>query len=110
MAIEINDIVNMIEHWLDTPPNGYFSQGYGADVRSLLLKELSADNADNLLKKLRLDIPLLNRLSDSQLNVTTAEADFDKLFVYLNVGNLNIELGEAKIETSNQDYYNVRAQ
>lgn len=110
MAIEINNIVNMIEHWLSTPPNGYFGQSYGADVRSMLLRELSADNADNLLKKLRLDIPLLNRLGDNQLSVTTLEADFDKLYVYLNVGGFNIELGEAQTETSNQDYYNVRAQ
>lgn len=110
MAIEISNIVNMIEHWLSTPPNGYFGQSYGADVRSMLLRELSADNADNLLKKLRLDIPLLNRLGDNQLSVTTLEADFDKLYVYLNVGGFNIELGEAQTETSNQDYYNVRAQ
>lgn len=110
MAIDAQNIVEMIEHWLSTPPNGYFGQGYGADVRSMLLKELSADNADNLLKKLRADIPLLNQLSENQLSVTTLEADFDKLYVYLNVGGVNIELGEAQTETSEQDFYNVRAQ
>lgn len=110
MTIEAADIVGMVEHWMATPPNGYFGQGYGADVRSLLLKELSADNADNLLKKLRTDIPLLNQLGESQLSITTSKRDFDKLYVYLNVGYINIELGEAQTETSNQDFYNVRAQ
>lgn len=110
MTIEAADIKNMVEHWLSTPPNGYFGQGYGADVRSMLLKELSADNADGLLKKLRLDIPILNQLNENQLSISTQEADFDKLHVYLNIGGINIELGEAQTETSNQDFYNVRAQ
>lgn len=110
MTIEAADIKNMVEHWLSTPPNGYFGQGYGADVRSMLLKELSADNADGLLKKLRLDIPILNQLNENQLSISTQEADFDKLYIYLNIGGINIELGEAQTETSNQDFYNVRAQ
>lgn len=110
MTIEATDIKNMVEHWLATPPHGYFGQGYGADVRSMLLRELSADNADNLLKKLRLDIPILNQLSENQLSINTLADGFDKLYVYLNIGNINIELGEAKTETSNQDFYNVRAQ
>lgn len=110
MTIEATDIKNMVEHWLATPPNGYFGQGYGADVRSMLLKELSADNADSLLKKLRLDIPILNQLDENQLSISTQEADFDKLYVYLSIGGINIELGEAQTETANQDFYNVRAQ
>lgn len=110
MSIEATDIKNMVEHWLSTPPNSYFGQSYGADVRSMLLKELSADNADSLLKKLRADIPLLNQLNENQLSVSTLTADFDKLYVYLNIGGINIELGEAETETLNQDFYNVRAQ
>lgn len=100
----------MIEHWLQTPPNSYFGQSYGADVRNMLLRELSADNADKLLVQLRRDIPLLNGLDDSQLSIDTATADFDKLYVYLRVGNIAISLGESKTETVDQDYYNVRAQ
>lgn len=107
--IDAAKIKAMIEHWLDTPPNGYFAQGYGADVRNMLLRELSSDNADKLLKKLRTDIPLINQLDDSQLNISTETRDFDKLYVYLFIGNIAINLGEAKTENSNQDYYDVRA-
>lgn len=110
MAIEATDIQKMVEHWLSTPPNGYFGQSYGADVRSMLLKELSTDNADSLLKKLRTDIPLLNQLNENQLSISTLAVDFDKLYVYLNIGLINIELGEASNETLNQDFYDVRAQ
>ena len=108
--IDSIDVKAMVTHWLDTPPNGYFAQSYGADVRAMLLRELSADNADALLKKLRLDIPLLNSLDESQLSVSTTTTGFDKLNVYLTIGTIDIELGEAKIETLEQDYYDVRAQ
>ena len=108
--IDADKIKAMVNHWLDTPPNGYFGQSYGADVRNMLLRELSSDNADNLLKKLRQDIPLIAQLDDSQLSIDTETRDFDKLYVYLFIGNIAIDLGEAKTENSDQDYYNVRAQ
>lgn len=108
--INADKIKAMVNHWLDTPPNGYFAQGYGADVRSMLLRELSGDNADALLKKLRTDIPLINQLDDSQVDISTETRDFDKIYVYLFIGNIAIELGEAKTENSDQDYYDVRAQ
>lgn len=108
--IDAAKIKVMVEHWLNTPPNGYFGQSYGADVRNMLLRELSSDNADNLLKKLRQDIPLIDQLDDSQLSIDTETRDFDKLYVYLFIGNIAIDLGEAKTENSDQDYYDVRAQ
>lgn len=108
--IDALKIKAMVTHWLKTPPNGYFGQSYGADVRNMLLRELSSDNADALLRKLRLDIPLLNQLDDSQLSIDTITEGFDKLYVYLLIGNIAINLGEAKTENSDQDYYDVRAQ
>lgn len=108
--IDAAKIKAMVNHWLSTPPNGYFGQSYGADVRNMLLRELSSDNADNLLKKLRQDIPLIAQLDDSQLSINTETRGFDKLYVYLFIGNIAIDLGEAKTENSDQDYYDVRAQ
>jgi len=108
--IDSNDIRRMIVHWLDTPPNGYFAQGYGSDVKVMLLRELSADNADALLEKLRQDIPLLAGLNDSQLRIETATQGFDTLLVYLRVGSIEIMLSEPQTDTTNQDYYDVRAQ
>lgn len=108
--IDSKKVQAMIEHWLNTPPNGYFGQSYGADIRNMLLRELSSDNADALLKKLRADIPLLDQLNDDQLSINTATQDFDKLHIYLRVGNIAISLGETTPETTDQDYYDVRAQ
>lgn len=100
----------MVEHWLDTPPNGYFAQSYGADVRIMLLRDLSSQNADNLLKQLRRDIPILNQLDDSQLSISTNTAGCDQLYVYLLIGGIVIELGETNPQTADQDFYDVRAQ
>lgn len=108
--IDGDKIKAMIEHWLSTPPNGYFAQSYGADVRNLLLRDLSSANADKLLKKLRRDIPLMDQLDDSQLSIGTEQIGFDQLHVYLIVGNINIKLGESKPQTADQDFYDVRAQ
>lgn len=108
--IDAKDIKAMINHWLATPPNGYFGQSYGADVRNVLLRELTTDSADNLLKQIRRDIPLLGSLEDSQLSIETEMSGFDGLYVYLMVGNIGIKLGESKTETADQDYYDVRAQ
>lgn len=110
LMIDAVKIKAMIEHWMAAPPNGYFGQSYGADVRNMLLRELSTDNADNLLAQLRRDIPLLNGLDDSQLSIDTATADFDKIYVYLRVGGIAISLGESQTQTVDQDYYDVRAQ
>ncbi|WP_010197097.1 hypothetical protein [Psychrobacter sp. PAMC 21119] len=100
----------MIDHWLSTPPNGYFGQAYGADVRNLLLRDLSSTNADQLIKQLRRDIPLVNQLDDSQISVNTEQVGFDELHVYLSIGNIDIKLGESTPQNADQDYYNVRAQ
>ncbi|MDN5565898.1 MAG: hypothetical protein L0G25_03770 [Psychrobacter sp.] len=86
--IDEQKITAMVTHWLETPPNSYFGQGYGADVRSMLLQKLSSDNADALLKKLRLDILLMATLDDSQLNISTATDGFDKVYTYLSAISL----------------------
>lgn len=108
--INANDVRRMIDHWLSTPPNGYFAQGYGADVKIMLLRELSSSNADALLEKLKQDIPLLKQLDDDQLRIETETVAFDRLNVYLMVGEIAIMLSEPETQTTDQDFYDVRAQ
>lgn len=108
--IDAAKVKAMVEHWLATPPNGYFGSGYGADIRTMLLRDLSADSADALLKKLRTDIPLLDQFSDNQLRVETTISGHDSLYVYLMIGAIQFTLGESTTETLDQDYYDVRAQ
>ncbi|WP_296405413.1 hypothetical protein [Psychrobacter sp.] len=107
--ITAENIKAMIHHWLNTPPNGYFSQSYGADAKALLLKELSAEVADSFIDKLRLDIPLIGRLNDNQLSISTQPVGFDQLNVFLSIGDIDIRLNDNPITDIEQDYYNVSA-
>lgn len=108
--ITAEHIRQMIIHWLDTPPNGYFAQGYGADAKAMLLKELSADVADEFLSKLRADIPIINTLDEDQLSISIETVGFDTINVVLSIGGIDIQLNENPITDIDQDYYNVSAQ
>ncbi len=110
--ITAEHIINMINHWLSTPPNGYFAQSYGADVKAMLLKNPSSENADKFLDKLRADIPLLADFDSSQLSIESKMIDFEKEKIYLFVGNMPIFLGDTQDKLNNQigqDYYDSRA-
>lgn len=108
--ITAEHIRQMITHWLDTPPNGYFAQSYGADAKAMLLKELSADVADEFLSKLRADIPIINTLDEDQLSISIETVGFDTINVILSIGGIDIQLNENPITDIDQDYYNVSAQ
>ena len=107
--ITAETIRDMVTHWLNTPPNGYFSQSYGADAKAMLLRELSADTADVFIDKLRRDIPLIGTLSDDQLSISTEMVGFDRLNVFLSIGSIDIQLNDNPITDIDQDYYNVSA-
>lgn len=107
--ITAEHIRQMIIHWLDTPPNGFFSQSYGADAKAMLLRELSADTADDFLDKLRRDIPLIGTLDEDQLSISIETIDFDKLNVVLSIGDIDIQLNDDPITDIEQDYYNVNS-
>lgn len=108
--ISPEQLVNMINHWLDTPPNGYFAQGYGADVRAMLLKDPTTNNADKFLAKLREDMPLFANFNDDRLSIEIQTQEFDKLKVYLFIGNIPVLLGDSINQHSfGQDYYDSRA-
>lgn len=108
--IDTQKIVNMINHWLATPVNGYFSQSYGSNVKEQLLKNLSAFSADNFLKKLKTDIPILSQLDSEQLGIVTQMPDFENVYVYIQLGKVFIEVGVTNSnKDTNQDYYNVAA-
>lgn len=109
--IDAEKITNMVGHWLSTPPNGYFGQGYGSDTKSLLLRELSANTADQLLAQLRQQIPILNQLNDDQLSIHEETSGFDTKLIYLSIGNISILLDDDNANnTADQDYYDISAQ
>lgn len=94
--ISKKDIIDMIQHWLATPPNGYLGDGYGADLKSLLQSPMTYGIADALLAKMRIDIPLVAALPSSALNVYAVDEGPDKRIIYIDVAGETIPLGSTQ--------------
>lgn len=109
--IDTAQIVAMIEHWLTTPPNGYFGSSYGADLSSLLLRPLSVEVADRFIAKMRIDLPVVNRLSAEELGIYEAAQGFERKIIVLQVGNIGIDLTAMydNMSSNQGEFYNVGA-
>lgn len=98
MIIERKDVLSMIEHWLSTPPNAYFGLDYGADLNGFLLVAMSEHDANQFIAKLKRDIPLL---ADVDINLFAEEIAVDKKRMYLQVGEVMIDLAQFNQGLSN---------
>lgn len=105
--ISTSHVVAMIEHWLATPPNGYFGSSYGNNLAEQLLKNTSAFTADAFLAKMKKDIPILDELGD-ELNIVQSHEGFERVRVYIQLGDIHIEVKPHTNHTQ-QDFYHVAA-
>ena len=80
-----SSVQGMITHWLHTPINGYLGSGYGQDTKSLLHRPQSVSDADEYLAKLRNDVPVLQALPASSVNLYGVQTPPDRLDVVLEV-------------------------
>lgn len=109
MAIDNERVVAMLAHWLATPVHGFFGSDYGADLASLLLKPLSQSGADQLLAKLKRDIPILASLDSDTLSVTGTQEGFETMRYFLKLGSIYIPL-ERPALTGSGETFRVDAQ
>lgn len=79
------DISDDVTHWLGCPPNGYLGSDYGSDVKSLLMMPMASPAADDLISKMRLDIPLLSLAPPGAVSVSSMDADIDKKVILIEV-------------------------
>lgn len=93
--IDRSDILAMLDHWLNTPVNGYFGSGYGADLNSLLLKSMTSDVADRFIEKMKRDLPILQQLDADQLAIYSTDQGFERKVIVLQVGDIAIDLTSA---------------
>lgn len=108
-VLALQEAKQIIVHWLNTPVNGYYGQSYGADLNSLLLQPMTARTADQLLAKLKRDIPLLSNLNSDQLSVRELVLGHDKKQLFIALGDVYIPLEKTNIITSGETY-NANAQ
>ncbi|AWL27146.1 hypothetical protein DJ533_00230 (plasmid) [Acinetobacter defluvii] len=100
----------IIEHWLNTPPNGYIGVNYGRNLAEILLKPMSVDSADLILQWIKEDIPLLRGLSSEELMIMSEDVGFDKKLFYIQIGQVLIPLQNKNVDEQMGDNYYANAQ
>lgn len=79
------DIAAMIQHWLETPVNGYLGSDYGQDLPSLLHNPFSDGGADAFIQKMKQDIPILQALPAGSVNIYTRDSSPDNREILIEV-------------------------
>ena len=104
---EVSDI---LDHWANTPANSYRGSRYGENFSRLPFQTMSTDIADQLLDKIKGDIPLFANLNSDDLQVLSEDLGFDKKRIYIAVGNVVIPIATADTKNIEGDTFNANAQ
>lgn len=86
------DVEKMVRHWLATPVNSYLGSDYGFDKEALLFSPLTMSAADEVIEKLRRDVPVLDILPSHAINLYSVPVSPDKLHFILEIGELTIDI------------------
>lgn len=84
------DIEEWVRHWLSTPINTYLGSDYGFDKQVLLHTPLSENNANEMIAKLRRDVPVLSIVPDGEINIFSIPVPPDKLQIIIQIGNITV--------------------
>ncbi|MGL5947913.1 MAG: hypothetical protein ACRCYV_02490 [Aeromonas sp.] len=91
-----DELSGMVEHWLSTPLNSYLGSDYGQEVRSLLQRPQRDEGADQLVRKLRADLPLIGALPPEAVAVYGTPSGIDQLKLMLTVLGREFDLPAGK--------------
>ena len=92
-AITDKDVFEWVNHWLNTPTNGFLGSRYGSNPKGLLQKPLQGLSADSFIRKLKADLPIIGRAAPNSVNVLTDTTAPDGLNMYLELGGNIIKIG-----------------
>lgn len=87
-----DDVKRMIEHWLNTPPNGYVGVTYGRNLTEFLFHPMDEDRADILLSWLKEDIPVLKNVSENNLMVVSENIGIDSKRFHIKIGEILVPI------------------
>ncbi len=86
------DVEKMVRHWLATPVNSYLGSDYGFDKHALLFTPLTMNTADEMITKLRRDVPVLAMLPSDAINLYSIPLSPDKLHFILEIGDIALDI------------------
>lgn len=90
----IEELADMIRHWINTKPNSYLGQDYGFNLPAMLLGPISESQADFILSELKRHIPPLQNFDSSSLAIyqETFLNDTVKYYIVLSTSSQSIEI------------------
>lgn len=80
-----DDIAAMIEYWLATPANSKLGSNFGNNANTLISQPYNEAIANDFIKKLMTDLPVLQLMPKNSINIYAVERDFDKIDLFLEV-------------------------
>ena len=88
------DLEAMITHWLETPAGSYYGSGYGSNIKNTLQRPMQDREADEVIRKLIEDIPILQMLPEGSVNLYSyVDPDrVDVSHIVTQVAGLNIQV------------------
>lgn len=84
------DLERMVSHWLGTPAGSYLGSSYGHNIKRTLQKPMSNTEADEVLAKMRADIPLLQLLPAGSVFLYTKPDGVDRTGLYIEVAGRSL--------------------
>ena len=82
----------MVRHWLNSPVCGYLGSDYGQDVKALLQLPQADEAPDAFLRKLRVDVPILQAMPVGDVNLYGVRTTPDRLDLFVEVAGKGIEV------------------
>lgn len=83
--INYDFIATQLAHWLNCPANGYLGSDYGIDLKQYLQKPMSTFAANQIIAKMKADIPILSMLPDNAINIFVENSGDDGKHIYIQV-------------------------
>ena len=66
------DVQRMVRHWLNTPLNGYLGDDFGNNLPDYLQSPQAANSANEILRKMYSDLPVLLLLPSGAISVQSS--------------------------------------
>lgn len=86
------NVAGMTTHWLDTPVMGYLGSSYGQDLKANLQLPQNEAVANDYIRKLQNDVPVLSILPDGAIGLYAVPMGVDGVEVKLIVADQTFEL------------------
>lgn len=80
-------VLNQVQHWLATPANGYLGSDYGTDIQSYLFRPMDSFEGDEIIAKMKQDIPILQGASEGLINIFFESKGIDEKVLYIQIAD-----------------------